>query len=340
MSDPVKKLAPAIWSEIQKANSILLHCHPSPDADSVGGVLGMMHVLKKLNKQVTVIIGDSEAPSSLSCLPGYDQILLKNWFQIDLSNFDLFISQDSSSLSQVSRLGEVKFPDSMRVVVIDHHDTNTKYGHINLVEPEYPAVCQMDYELFKEWQVEINPDSAICLFLGMYTDTGGFKYLGTTPATFNAAAELSNINPDFHKVIFELENNNSPEQVRFMGLSLSCIELYFSGKVAIAAVSHDQLVKFGIKKIHTEKVDISNILKSVKGWEVGIRFTEAEPHQVTLSMRTRDPEKFDVGKIASATGFGGGHKAASGANIPMSFEEAKKHLLSSIQTAYPDLGQP
>ena len=340
MSDQIKTLAPLIWSEIHKANNILLHCHPSPDGDSVGGVLGMKHVLSGLGKNVTIIMGDSDAPDTLAHLPGFSEIEQKNWFQIDLSKYDLFISQDSSALSQISKAGEVKFPPSMRVVVIDHHSTNTKYGHVNFVDSSSPAVCQMVYELCQEWSVNISPEAAACLYVGIYTDTGGFKYSATTSDSLKAAAHLAEINPDFHKAIFELENNYEPEQIRFIGLCLSSIEVYFSGKVAISAVSKNQLAAVGIEKKHTEKIEISNFLKSVKGWEVGIRFTETEPNLVTLSMRTRDPEKYDVGKIAVATGFGGGHKVAAGATIPKSFSEAKKFLLETIQKVYPDLGRP
>lgn len=340
MSDKIKQLAPQIWSEIQKANKILLHCHPSPDADSIGGVLGMMHVLQRVGKEVTVIIGDSAPPTQLSILPGFDQIQLKNWFDLDLSKFDLFISQDSSSLGQISKLGEIKFPDTMRVVVIDHHGTNSGYGHVNFIEPSYPAVCQMDYELCQEWKLEITPAAAICFFVGIYDDTGGFKYQNTTSETLRAAADLAFINPNFPKVIFELENNFEPEQIKFIGLSLSMIEIYFGGKVAISAVPYSELKKRGIQQKHTEKIEISSMLKSVKGWEIGIRFTEVEPSLIIVSFRTRDADKYDVGKIAVATKAGGGHNVAAGATLRMPFAQAKKYLLDTIKNIYPDLGEP
>lgn len=340
MSDKVKQLAPQIWSEIQKANKILLHCHPGPDGDSIGGVLGMMHVLQNIGKEVTVIMGDSEPPPTLACLPGFGQIVINNWSELDLSKYDLFISQDSSDLSQITKKVEVKFPIHMRVVVIDHHGTNRGYGHVNFIEPAYPSVCQMDYELCKQWNTEITSKAAACFFIGIYTDTGGFKYPATTADTFKAATELVLICPEFYKIVFELENNYEPEQIKFIGLSLSRIELYFEGKVAISAVPYEELKKLGIQEVHTEKAQVSEMLKSVKGWEIGVRFTEAKPGVVSLSIRTRDAKKYDVSKIAVATGFGGGHMYAAGATLTMPFNQAKKHLLKTIQKVYPELGQP
>ena len=137
-----------------------------------------------------------------------------------------------------------------------------------------------------------------------------------------------------------LENNHEPEQIKFIGLALSKIELYFEGKVAISAVPYEELKKQGIQEVHTEKAQVSEMLKSVKGWEIGVRFTEAEPGVVTISIRTRDANKYDVSKIAVATGFGGGHMYAAGATFKMPFNQAKKHLLQTIQKVYPDLGQP
>ena len=340
MSDQIKKLAPIIWSEIQKANHILFHCHPGPDGDSIGGALGMMHILRNIGKEATVIMGDSEPPPTLACLPGFDQIIINNWSELDLSKYDLFISQDSSDLSQITKKVEVKFPNHIRVVVIDHHETNRGYGHVNFIEPAYPSVCQMDYELCRQWNIEITPNAAACFFIGIYTDTGGFKYPATTADTFKAAAELVLIYPEFHKIVFELENNYEPEQIKFIGLSLSKIELYFNNKVAIAAVPYEELKKLGIQEVHTEKAQVSEMLRSVKGWEIGVRFTEVKSGVVTLSMRTRDANKYDLSKIAVATGFGGGHMYAAGATLTMPFNEAKKYLLKTIQRVYPELGQP
>ncbi len=300
----------------------------------------MMHVLRNIGKEVTVIMGDSEPPPVLACLPGFDQIVVDNWSGLDLSKYDLFISQDSSDLSQITKKMEVKLPNHMRVVVIDHHDTNRGYGHVNFIESTYSSVCQMDYELCKQWNAEITPEAAACFFIGIYTDTGGFKYPATNTDTFKAAAELVSIYPKFYKIVFELENNYKPEQIKFIGLALSKIELYFLGKVAVSAVPYEELKKAGIQEVHTEKAQVSEMLKSVKGWEIGVRFTEAKPGVITLSIRTRDANKYDVSKIAVATGFGGGHMYAAGATFKMPFNQAKKHLLQTIQKVYPDLGQP
>ncbi|KKU92138.1 MAG: Phosphoesterase RecJ domain protein [Microgenomates group bacterium GW2011_GWA1_48_10] len=339
MTDKVKQMAPVIWEEIQKANNILLHCHPNPDADSIGSVLAMMHFLKSLGKNVTAIIGDSEKPTNLDFLPGFDQIEPKNYFQIDNSKFDLFLILDSSSLDQISKKSEMIFPQKLRTVVVDHHSSNREFGQVNLVDTSYGSLAEMIYDLFKLWHVQISPQMAICLFLGIYTDTG-FRYPRTTSDTFAAASELAKIYPDFPEAIFKLENSEEPERIKFIGLALSSVETYFNNNVAIAAVSFDQMEKLGIKARHTEKTDIPNYLKSVKGWNIGIKMNEVEVGKVSVSFRTRDASRWDVAKIATATGSGGGHPAAAGATIKKPLAEAKTFLLETIEKVYPELGTP
>lgn len=337
MTDKVKTMAPLIWEEIKKSKNILLHCHPSPDPDSVGSALAMMHILNALGKKVTVILGDSTPPSSLKVLPGSEKIEQINFFQVDLSKFDTFIILDTSSPEQVSKKGPVVFPDSLNTIIIDHHKSNKEFAKTNLVDVNYPATCQIIYDLLKEWKLEITPDTALCLFTGIYTDTGGFQYKPADSSTFLAAAELVKINPDFSQAIFELENNNEPGQILYKGLALSSIELYFNKQLAMSAVPYEELQKKGIKTSDTEKAEISNTLKSVIGWEIGCAFSETEKSRINISLRTRG--KYDVAKIASALPGGGGHFAAAGATLFMPYEEAKKLFLDTVQKIYPELGK-
>jgi len=339
MTEKVKELAPKIWEEIQKSQKILMHLHPSPDADAAGSALALAFFLKKLGKEVTIIGGDSSLPETLNFLPGFSQIIPKNYFQITPQDFDLFLIIDTSSLNQISKVDKVILPETLTTIVIDHHATNENFAKINLAETSYPATAQIIYDLFQLWGVEITPEMAICLFMGVYTDSM-FKYSKTNHDTFLMAADLINKYPDFAQAVLRYENNQQAENISYLGLALSSLEKYFSGKVIVSIVPNQELIKRGIKQEHTEKMEIANYIKSVIGWEIGISFTEVRPQVVNISLRTRDEKKYDVSKIAAATGFGGGHPAAAGATLKMPFAEAKKFLLETIKKVYPELGEP
>ena len=336
MHQKIIDLAPQIFEEVQKAKKILLHCHPNPDCDSAGSSLAWMYYLKSLGKEVTVIIGDSVPAKNLSVLPGYEQIEPKNYFEIKPEEFDLFIINDAADITRVSSKGEVVFPKSMKTIVIDHHPSNPGFAEINLVVDEYIAAGQIIFELFKLWKVEITREIAVNLIMSIHTDSGGLKYAPTSSETLRDYADLVDIVPDYHDVIFKYENMKDREELKFQGLVLNSIEEYFSNQVALVAISLDKLLQ---NKINPQNAyGQANRLISVPDWKIGITLFEKEKNVIAISCRTADSENFDLSVFTQAIG-GGGHKAAAGATLKMSLPDAKKLLLDKITELFPDLGK-
>jgi len=207
ISSTIKEKEALIFTEIQKSESILLHCHPSPDPDSVCSALAMKFALEQLGKKATIIKGDSDIPEAFMHFPGAKDIIAKNFSEIDLKEFDLFIIVDTSSPGMISQLNTPEFPLPIRTIVIDHHSTNTCFADINLVDIPSPATSFILFQLFKKWNIIFSPEISLNLFMGMYTDTGGFKYPPTDHRVFEAAAELVRIVPDYTKYIFIMENS-------------------------------------------------------------------------------------------------------------------------------------
>jgi phosphoesterase RecJ-like protein len=330
-----KFISRKIWREIQKSQNILLILHPSPDADSVGGNLALYHALTKMGKNVTILSGDSEYPKNLLSLPGSNKVLPKNFFQINQNDYDLFIITDISDKKQISKQGNIVISKKLKTIIIDHHSTNSKFAKINLVDTKAPATCQLIYNLFKTNKIKITKTIAACLFIGFYADTGGFKYFNTNYKTFLIASELTKIYPNFNKLIFDLENSDQPDRLKFLSLMLGSINTYLSEKVAIASIEFDTIKENNISSDVVNGSDIANIIKSVIGWEIGISLIELQPNLVKVSFRTRDSNKYDLTKISVALG-GGGHKTAAGATLNnMSVSEAKDLLIAKICQVYP-----
>ena len=325
--------APLILAEIQKASRILLHCHPSPDPDSVGSALAMKFALESLGKKVTVIAGDSVIPDAFSHFPGFRDIVTKNFFDISLSDYDLFIIQDSGSPQMISRLKPITLPLAIPTVVIDHHVSNSGYAGLNLIEPAYPAVCQILYDLFILWQVPITTEIAANLFIGIYTDTGGFKYDGTTERTFEVAAGLTHVIPDFPRIISDMENSAVPLDIEFQALALSSVKTFLDGRLGLSVISAAALKEhyIPVTSIHGEA--ISPILRSVREWMVTGIVIEVSPGHIKMSFRSKDPARFDVSRLAVALG-GGGHKAAAGATVEMTIEDATTQVVARARELY------
>ncbi len=323
-----------ILEAINKSHCILLHCHPSPDADSVGGVLAMSEALLQLNKQFKIISGDSPKSDIFEHLPGYDQVLSQSFNQIDLSQFDLFIIQDSSSPNQITKSSPVNFPTHLQTIVIDHHITNQGFGDINLIDPSAPSVCEILFYLFQSWELNITPQMAINLYVGIHSDTGGFEYPGTTTKTLTAGAQLAKINPEFPQYLFDLNNHQHSDMVKYLGLALTHLESYSNSKIIISNISYQDLDNHDIDPNFIQNSEVANILKSVIGWEIVASFIEIDPNVVKVSLRTRDSKKYNLGQIAAQLG-GGGHPAAAGINLKMSPNQASQLLLKTIQEIYP-----
>jgi len=334
ISPLIVEKAPLILLEIHKAQSILLHCHPSPDPDSVGSVLATKFALQAMGKKVTVIQGDSDIPEAFMHFPGATEIIDKNFFEINATDYDLFIVLDAGSVEQISKLGVFPIPFPIPTIVIDHHASNKGYASlINLVESSYPATAQVLFDLFTVWNVIMTPDIAANLFMGIYTDTGGFKYPGTTSRTLTIASSLISYVPNFSLLISRMENSNTPEDIAFRALALSSIETFFNGKLALAVVSFEKLVEKNIPVGHAHANAVSPALRSVGQWLITGTLIEVAPGLIKLSFRSKDGEQFDVSKLTVTLG-GGGHKAAAGASMKTSLQEAKDLVVSKAKELY------
>jgi phosphoesterase RecJ-like protein len=316
------------FEQIKASERILLHLHPKPDLDSIGSALATYHALKSLGKKVVVIKGDSVLPESFSVLPGYENIVHQNYFETKIDDFDLGIFQDSGSKQMISRKGEVVFPSHLKTIVIDHHKTNEKYGNVNIVDASYASTTELLYDLFKEWGIEITKDIAINLYVGMYSDTGGFKYSSTTPRTFKTASAVVEIYPDFPKVISKIENSNAKGKIYFDALALSSVETFFNDSVAISCVSFEDQQKKGVVREDSDNNYIANMLIGVKEWQVAVTLIEKSPSEISISFRSKGP---DVSISAQKIG-GGGHALAAGATLLMSLQQAKEKVLESLSS--------
>ena len=333
LSSDIKELAPLILAEIKKSSSVLLHCHPSPDPDSVGSALAMKLIIESLGKKATVIRGDSDIPEAFLHFPGAKDILKKNFFEIDFKDFDLFISVDTASPNQISKLKPVLFPLPIKSIVIDHHLSNLGYADINLIVPTSPATDQIIYLLAKEWNINITSDMAADMFIGLYADTGGLKYQNTSLKSYEIMTDLVRLYPDFSKMILRMENSESPKALAFYGMALDTIEVFLGDKVALSAVSSIQLASKDIKEEDISASSISSMMNNVSSWKIAASLIEIVVGKTRCSFRTNDPENYPVTTLAAAFG-GGGHRAAAGATIDTGVEEAKKLIVSKAKELY------
>ena len=139
-------------------------------------------------------------------------------------------------------------------------------------------------------------------------------------------AELSLINPNYHKLVFDLENSRKPIEIEMMALALSSIQKYINGKVVFTVIPFEEIVKRELDESSAIEGLVPEILRSVLGWEIVASLVEVEKGKTIVSLRTRDEEKYDMSKIASIVGKnGGGHPGAAGTTI---MKNAQRFMIS------------
>lgn len=317
----LKKESRKILSEIKKAKKILLALHVSPDVDSLTSALAMDLVLKRMGKK-TKIISYSQVPPKLLEYAG-GEIEIADFSKINLSEFDLFISLDSAQQRMITRSPyPKKFPENFKIINIDHHITNNKYGNINFVYP-YSSTAELLFWLFKDWGIKPDKELSDLLFRGIMTDSGGFQYPMTSAQTFRAASELLEKGASLDEaVLFSLRSYNF-KTLKYWGKILNNMKIDESGKFIWSIISAKEREELGVDPTEIEGA-ASLFCPVVQGTEFGIILNEESDHLVRGSLRAR--HEFDVSEIAVSLG-GGGHKQAAGFSLEMSIKEAEKLVL-------------
>ncbi len=309
----------------------LMHLHPSPDADSYGSTVALAKVLSDLGKNVTVISGDSKFPDMLACLPLSHMVTHATLSDVNIADFDCVLALDSSKPQMISRTFDGIFPQGVEVIVIDHHASNVGYGTYNWIDATYAACAHMVFDLIQAWGISPSEEIATILFIGMYTDTGGFKYTSTTSATLKAGAVCREYAPNLPLTVSIFEQQLTLHDIKFQALALQSTTVYAGGKVVAGFVSHAELEQNGIPDEYVSASYISGALRSIKGIYVSVGLVEEGHNTIKVSMRSYDGKKYDVSKVAVELG-GGGHVAASGCVLEMTMDEARDLVISKLIT--------
>ncbi len=310
----MQKIFKEAWEKIKKSDNIVLIAHINPDGDALGSSLSLYPILKKMGKRVSVFNVTKPLPAYLDFLPNFEKIVNKLPKKIDL-----MISFDCGSFD---RLGIEEKPSFL--INIDHHISNTKYGDINIIDANAASSSQVVYNMLKINNIEIDKDSALCIYTALVTDTGSFQYESVTDRVFEMAADLvkCGVKPDFvAKMLFQRDRLS---RLRLLAKAYDTIELCCEGKVAFVEVTKEMMEITGAIKDDTDT--IVNSVRAIASVEVACMLRE-DDEGIKISLRSKNYA--DVSKVAVRYG-GGGHIRAAGATIKDEFDFSKvKEMIKS-----------
>ena len=284
-----------VKNKIESANSITILSHLNPDADTLGTALGIYALLSKdKSKKVEVVNASIALPLHLDFLPNFKKIK----HHMDYTD-SLILSCDCGS---VDRLGfDLEGRD---IINIDHHESNTRYGSINVVIAEYASASQVAFALFKELYT-VEADAATCFYAALLSDTRYFTTNSMNEEVFNVAKNLVKAGAIPDEIAYNCTQRRPLSSLRILEKALASLSLYHEAKIATLMVTKKDIEATGAAVPDMEGiVDYARSLATV---EVALFAMELDDG-IRISLRSK---KVDVSKVAMAFG-GGGHKVAAG----------------------------
>ena len=307
-----------VREKLHNANSITILSHLNPDADTLGTALGIYALLSKdKSKRVEVVNASTTLPQYLDFLPHFKKIKHK----MDYTD-SLIISCDCGS---IDRLGFSL--EGREILNIDHHHSNTRYGSINVILPEYASASQVAYALF-DGLYAVCAEAATCFYAALLSDTRYFTTATVNEEVFSVAKSLVSKGAKPEKIAYHFTQRKSLASVRILQRALASLVLYKEAKVASLCVTKGDIAASGATVPDMEGiVDYGRSLVTV---EIAIFAMELK-EGIRISLRSKNA---DVSRVALAFG-GGGHKVAAGFTLKQcKLQESIDTILSKID----DLG--
>lgn len=305
---------------IVNSETFFLAGHLNPDGDTIGSMLAIGSVLKRLGKKVRLFSQDP-VPENLRFLPHVKSI--RSRLPSASAKFDAAILLECSNPARGGNLDPV-LKRAAKVVNIDHHKTSELYGDINIVEPHSSSTAEIVYRLFYNMNVHVTKREASCLYTGIVTDTGRFHFPATSPRTLEVASRLLETGFKFSRVNDLLYATKACEGLRILGRALESLEMKAGGKLAVLTLKASDFKQLGARSEHTENVINFGLMPP--GVKAAVMFREEE-ERIGVTFRSRG--HLDVSTVAKAFG-GGGHRNASGCRIKGGLAAAREKVLSVL----------
>lgn len=320
---------------LSAASKIGIVTHFNPDGDALGSSLALMHLLKKMGKNPRVIV-PNPFPDFLQWLPGSANILVfteketaaKNW----IKNCDLVFALDFNALKRLDKLGELVTASPAPKVLIDHHQQPEDFASWEWHDAKATSTCELVFDFMNDTGSRglLDKKMAACLYTGLMTDTGSFRYPGVNAKTHTILAALleTGIHPaDIHSAVYD---NYSYDRLKLVGYALSeKLRIVEGLPVAYFLLSENELARFNYRRGDTE--GLVNYPFAIKGIRICALFNEAQDH-VKVSLRSKG--KLDMNKLARAWFEGGGHVNAAGGRSRMSLEATEKRFIEAVKTLF------
>lgn len=311
---------------ILDSKSVAIAGHTSPDGDAIGASLALAMGIKKLGKDVKVLLETYSAPGidKYDLIPGKELVIFDDFTNI---NAQLFIAVDCGDKERLGVAVNV-FDKAVNTLNIDHHPSNSSFGDFNLVRTTSSSTSEIIFDVLDGF-CELDEKIATALYTGLLFDTGGFRHSATTSNTFRVASELTKFNVPITELYDRLYYSRSYSAMKILGRAIEKAQKIMDGQVIYTVITSEEIKESNsdLKELD----EVVNCLKSVKGTELAVFFYQKGENVYKASFRSQST--FDCCKLAGYFG-GGGHVKASGCAVEGSQEEVINKVLDKIKEMF------
>jgi phosphoesterase RecJ-like protein len=324
---------------LKSPKKIVIVPHKNPDGDAMGSTLGLYHYLKLFNHDAT-IIAPNDYPDFLKWLPGEEFVLKYDTDKTKsdelILNAELVFTLDFNALHRTGDMETLIFEAKGVKILIDHHQQPDNYAKYIYSDVTMCSTAQMIYhfiEMLGDVKT-INSDISTCLYTGIMTDTGSFRFRSTTSTTHRVIANLIDNGADNAQIHNNVYDTNSYNKLQLLGCALSNLKLISDSNTAYITLSQKELNTFDYKKGDTEGV--VNYALSLNGVKFAVIFIENKSEGI-IKISLRSKGNFDVNTFAREHFNGGGHINASGGRSELSLKKTVEKFISILPTYKNDL---
>jgi bifunctional oligoribonuclease and PAP phosphatase NrnA len=305
----------AVVAALREHDRFLVVTHENPDGDALGSLLATTIALRQLGKDVAMYLAGAGAlPREYAFMP-LDGLLRE--LPADMEERTLV----AVDCAKADRMGPDTSPidRAQRVVNIDHHHDNSRFGDVNLIVADASSTGEVLRDVFAAVGVELTPEIAEPLYIALVTDTGRFQYTNTTPKSLRLAAELVEAGADIHAVFQQVYESVEFAKLKLLARALERARVLEGGLIVVSYLVRTDFAEVGAAEPYSE--GIIDYLRAVEGAELAalIREPPRDDAERRVSLRASIDE-LDVSAIARSFG-GGGHRQAAGFSSEASIDE-------------------
>lgn len=324
----------AVKKLLSAPQKIVIIPHKNPDGDAIGSCLGLNHYVNSLGHQ-SIVVSPNDYPDFLKWMPGTEEVLnfeKKNREALQAINeATLIFTLDFNDLGRIGQMQEVVSEADATFIMIDHHQSPQPYAAITYSDVTMSSTCEMVYNFirFLGDTDKISPEIANCIYAGIVTDTGSFKYSSTTGETHRVVADLIDKgarNTEIHNSIYD---TNTPGRLHLLGCALKNMVILQDYKTAYITLSQDELDTNNFKKGDTEGfVNYGLTLRDIR---FAVIFIENREEGI-IKISFRSEGDFSVNEFARNHFDGGGHTNAAGGKSDRSLKDTTDYFMSLLDS--------